>query len=166
MDSTYGSSEDSFWTTAVIIGIAVGGGVLLLCLLCCLWYYFCFRKRSNQAGDGAKGVVTSLSTSGGSVNKTPTTPKNKPWNLRRNKNAGDIDGPLDSMAEQHLMSTDNSSSRPDDEASDIASSADLESQAMYSYNPRGDSGSVYTASNSIMMAGGGGGGQSVTNQSY
>ena len=37
---------------------------------------------------------------------------------------------------------------------------------MYSYNPRGDSGSVYTASNSIMMAGGGGGGQSVTNQSY
>jgi hypothetical protein len=162
VDTSSSNSDDSFFTTPVIIGIAVGGCVLLLLCLFCIWYFCCFRKQIRQADDAATGV----STSGGSVNKAPTTPKNKPWNRRRNKNNGDgLDGPVDSMAEQHLMSTDNSSNRPDDEASDVASSADLESQAMYSYNPRGDSGSVYTASNSIMMAGGGGG-RSVTNQSY
>ncbi|KAL3923163.1 MAG: hypothetical protein SGILL_001810 [Bacillariaceae sp.] len=140
--------EDAFWTTPVIIGIAVGGGVLLLCCAIFLWYQCCFRKRNRGADDAAK--ATSITSSSGVKKSAPSTPKSKPWNRRRNKSDG-IDGPVDSMADQHLMNTDNSSSnRLDDEVSDVASEVDLESQAMYSYNPRGDSGSVYTANHSIM----------------
>jgi hypothetical protein len=151
-------SADSFFTTPVVIGIAVGGSVLLLTTVFFFWYCCCFRKRSRTLEGDSKTrapVGGRMSPSDNLDKKVPPgTPKSQPWNRRRNKQNA-LEGPIDSMAEQHLMSTDMSSNRPDDEASDLASDADLESQAMYSYNPRGDSGSVYTASNSIMMAGGG-----------
>jgi len=106
----------------------------------------------DPEGEATAVILSSSSENDKKVSATPQ--KKKPWNRRRNKSAS-IEGPTDSMAEHHLMSTDMSSNKPDDEdASDIASEADLESQAMYSYNPsRGDV-SVYTASNSIMMSGG------------
>ena len=159
-----------------IIGIAVGGGVFVLCCFAGLLYFCCCRSNKGEevgGGDGSKasamGGVDALekpSTSTGPTTTTPQSNKRKPWNRgrrSRNSSTAGMDGPVDSMAEQHLMSTDNSSNKPDDddeEASssvDLANDTDLESQAMYSYNPRGDSGSVYTASNSIMMSGGGGG---------
>ena len=168
------SDTDAVLSKNAIIGIAVGGGVLLLVImLCLLWHCGCFRKRSIRNGTETKakspiaavGATSSMDTT---TKKVPSTPqRNKPWNRRRQKNNG-ITGPIDSMAEQHLISTDNSSNKPDDDeiASDLNSDADLESQAMYSYNPRGDSGSVYTANNSIMLSGGAVHGGFHGNQSY
>jgi hypothetical protein len=163
-----------------IIGIAVGGGVFVLCCFGGLLYFCCCR--SNKKGQEVGGTGSKASATGGvdalekpSIAGPTTTPqsnKKKPWSRgRRNRNnTTGIDGPVDSMAEQHLISTDNSSNKPDDEDEEVASSVDLgndtdlESQAMYSYNPRGDSGSLYTASNSIMMSGGGA--YPSSNQSY
>jgi hypothetical protein len=150
------NNNTSFFTTPVIIGIAVGGGVFLCSILCCLWYCIFFRRRQQRTENSSNKMA---SDAGAGANEVGT-PKSKPWNRRRNKNMP-LDGPVDSMAEQHLMSTDTASNRPDDEASEVASDADGASLAMYSYNPRGDSGSVYTASNSIMLSGGGGGGGAV-----
>lgn len=159
--SSNGNEDENFFTTPLIIGIAVGGGVLLCSIICCLWYCIYFRRRQRSAAEGEKTADDAGASSG---TKAAPTPKNKPWNRRRNKN-DPLDGPIDSMAERHLMSTETGSNRPDDEVSEVASDVDTGSMAMYSYNPRGDSGSVYTASNSLMIGGGGGNGAINSNYS-
>ncbi|KAG7366615.1 hypothetical protein IV203_029285 [Nitzschia inconspicua] len=159
------SDVASFFTTPVIIGIAVGGAVLCCSFICCLWYCLYFRRRQRNSTEAEQKVANGAGMSSSLNINTPTASKNKPWNRRRNKN-NPLDSPVDSMAEQHLMSTDTASNRPDDEASEVASDADTGSMAMYSYNPRGDSGSVYTASNSIMFSGGGGSGSVAINSNY
>jgi hypothetical protein len=154
VESTRGSVYNSFFTTPIIIGISVGGAVVLCLIFGCLGYCMHYRRRQQSTDGSAKTAVVASEVSQFDE-KAPPTPKSKPWNRKRNK-GNNLDGPVDSMAEQHLMRTDTASNRPDEEVSEVASDVDTRSLAMYSYNPRGDSGSVYTANNSIMINGGGG----------
>ena len=121
-----------------IIGIAVGGGVgLLICLCCCM--YFCgFASCCGRGGPGGNGPVPGNATGG----------KDVPHE--------------DSMADKVLLQTSSSSEmgtvnkfEPDSEsASEMTNDPDdLESQAMYSYNPRGDSGSIFTYNQNTIATG-------------
>jgi hypothetical protein len=152
VESKSSSTNSSFFTTPMIIGITVGGAVLLCLIVGCLWHCVYYRRHRRAADSSAAETV--VVASGVSVSDKKT-PKTKSWNRRRSKGIP-LDGPVDSLAEQHLMRMDTASNRADEEASEVASDPDTGSLAMYSYNPRGDSGSVYTTNNSIMMNGGGG----------
>jgi len=121
-----------------IIGIAVGGGVgLLICLCCCM--YFCgFASCCGRSDPSGNGPVSGNAADG----------KDVPHE--------------DSMADKVLLQTSSSSEmdtdnrfEPDSEsASEMTNDPDdLESQAMYSYNPRGDSGSIFTYNQNTIATG-------------
>jgi hypothetical protein len=146
-------STTSPLSQSAIIGIAAGGGavVLLLVLGCflycfgCLKCYCCRRDKDDNVEESAAGTPSG-STSGSKTRGSPTGKKNMAWMRNAKKEQPPED---DSLAEHNILQTASSSTNkfgPDSEsASDMTSDhGDLESQAMYSYNPRGDSGSVYT----------------------
>jgi hypothetical protein len=136
-----GNGEDTDVETDVIpmsqtaiIAIAVGGGVALLLLMCCCLYFCGFSMCCCKRGGRDNGAATAV----------------EPAKLPQE----------DSLADRDLLQTGSSSSvtnknEPDSEsASEMTHDPDdLESQAMYSYNPRGDSASVYTFNQNTVITG-------------
>lgn len=138
-----------------IIGIAVGGAGLLLLMVGCMFYFYgppsCCTRNSHKELDPE---VPAGSTGGSRKSKNMSPQKNSAWMLNSRKEHPPEDG---SLADQNLLQTASSSNRfgaESESASDMTSDQDMESQAMYSYNPRGDSGSVYTFNNTTTMVGG------------
>jgi len=113
----------------VTIGVAIGA-VFLLIIIAVLTYYICVKK---------SGVEKSAD------NRKYPSPQKTKWTR-----FGGTDDPLDSVAEQNLLRSQqpsNDKNRSQAEStSDVASSTDdVESQGIYSYNQsHASSGSVYT----------------------
>lgn len=158
-DNVQGTDDDGDekppLSRGTIVGIAVGGVVALVILYladlyctCCGCGSYCKCRSSGNNGSATKAATGAAAAAGtGSPNKNNARvesppQRNKPWNRRH---ARDADSDI-----QNLFSTGSSSNRGFEggaESSDVDSNVDLESQAMYSYNARGDSGSVFTAGN-------------------
>ncbi len=95
-----------------IIGIAISG-----CILLVLVVVLVLRKRGRNMSSNDAGP------------KIPSPRKKKMWS-----NYGELQDPVDSIVSENLLSSDRISS---DQKSYVCSNDDLESQAMYSYNPSG-----------------------------
>eukprot|EP00536_Pseudo-nitzschia_multiseries_P001548 jgi/Psemu1/322120/estExt_fgenesh1_pg.C_190074 len=139
--------EGNALSQGAIIGITIGGSVLLIGMG--LLYFICILKKSKNDGNYDE-------MDKGDIPKSPSPRKKSPWRPN-GKAKSDPDDTGDSIAERSLLRSENSNDqdknlRNDIESSDLASTDDVESHAMYSYNQSyGDSGSIYTHASSIRV---------------